>query len=217
MTRVFIYVVDRDFGFAPNPFHGICTLATCKPNIRSSAIVGDWVIGMGGARLNATGLCIFAMRISRKISFDDYWRAPEYRIKKPLRNGSKVMMVGDNIYSLDPVAGQWRQADSHHSNSDGSINTHNVSNDTKSNAVLVSDHFYYFGRSAPPVPDDVLGALGYRNRRGYRVFDLDGGGDRLVGWLRECWGSHLNRVSSDPFDFYRSDARYSAETDKVSS
>ncbi len=27
----------RDYGFAPNPFHGICTLATCKPVIRRVA------------------------------------------------------------------------------------------------------------------------------------------------------------------------------------
>lgn len=46
MPNVFIYVVDRDFGFAPNPFHGYCTLATCKPGIRKSAAMGDWVVGM---------------------------------------------------------------------------------------------------------------------------------------------------------------------------
>jgi len=48
MNSVFIYVVDRDFGFAPNPFHGYCTLATCKAKIRNQARVGDWVIGNGG-------------------------------------------------------------------------------------------------------------------------------------------------------------------------
>ena len=32
--KLFSYVVARDFAFAPNPFHGYCTLATCKPIIR---------------------------------------------------------------------------------------------------------------------------------------------------------------------------------------
>jgi len=36
------YVVARDYGFAPNPFFGFCTLATCKPRLRSVAQVGDW-------------------------------------------------------------------------------------------------------------------------------------------------------------------------------
>ena len=55
MSRVYMYVVDRDFGFAPNPFHGVCTLATCKPAIRKGARVGDWVIGMGGSRSQCDG------------------------------------------------------------------------------------------------------------------------------------------------------------------
>src|SRR5437016_3976950 len=76
MSKVYIYVVDRDFGFAPNPFHGICTLATCKPGIRKMASVGDWVIGLGGGRLKARGRCIFAMRVSRKLTFNEYWSNP---------------------------------------------------------------------------------------------------------------------------------------------
>lgn len=31
---LFSYIVRWDHGFAPNPFHGICSLATCKPGIR---------------------------------------------------------------------------------------------------------------------------------------------------------------------------------------
>ena len=101
MPSVFVYVVDRDFGFAPNPFHGYCTLATCKPRIRKTAQIGDWVIGMAGSRLNATGRCVFAMQITATISFDEYWANPIYNEKKPVRNGSRKMMVGDNIYHRD--------------------------------------------------------------------------------------------------------------------
>lgn len=35
--KVICYVIPFDSGFAPNPFHGICTLATCKPKVRLSA------------------------------------------------------------------------------------------------------------------------------------------------------------------------------------
>ncbi len=85
MSRVYIYVVARDFGFAPNPFHGTCTLATCKPGIRASASIGDWVIGVGGARLGATGKCIFAMQVSEKLTFDEYWIDVRFKDKKPVR------------------------------------------------------------------------------------------------------------------------------------
>src|SRR5687767_10285479 len=107
MGKVYIYVVARDFGFAPNPFHGYCTLATCKPGIRSKAEVNDWVIGIGGRRLKATGRCIFAMRVSKRITFNEYWSDPTYRDKKPVRNGSCKMMVGDNIYHYDSAKKKW--------------------------------------------------------------------------------------------------------------
>jgi len=35
--KVYSYIVAYDSGFAPNPFHGICTLACCKPTIRRTA------------------------------------------------------------------------------------------------------------------------------------------------------------------------------------
>src|SRR5262249_167212 len=98
MQNTYIYVVDRDFGFAPNPFHGVFTLGTCKPTIRRVANVGDWIIGMGGGRLRATGRCIFAMNVSEKLTFEEYWSDPRFQDKKPVRNGSKKMLVGDNIY-----------------------------------------------------------------------------------------------------------------------
>ena len=86
----YIYVVARDFGFAPNPFHGYCTLATCKPIIRRVAKVGDWVVGVGGKDLDATGRLIFAMQVTETMSFNDYWSSPEYRDKRPVRNGRLV-------------------------------------------------------------------------------------------------------------------------------
>jgi hypothetical protein len=43
MARIYSYVVRYDSGFAPNPFYGYCTLATCKPDIRRGAEVGDLV------------------------------------------------------------------------------------------------------------------------------------------------------------------------------
>ena len=210
-----MYVVDRDFGFAPNPFHGSCTLATCKPKIRKAATIGDWVVGMGGSRLSATGRCIFAMRVSSKLSFDQYWSAQAYKDKIPVRNGSMRMMIGDNIYHRVSGPLNWAQADSHHSNADGSVNAYNLANDTSVDAILVSDYFYYFGSGAPAVPRRVLDRIGYRNGRSHRVFDLAGSASRLVIWLECRFADSRNQVLADPFDFNRSVARYSVKTNRV--
>lgn len=44
--KYFFYILKHDSGFAPNPFYGFCTLATCKPEIRKQAEVGDWIVGL---------------------------------------------------------------------------------------------------------------------------------------------------------------------------
>ena len=209
-----MYVVDRDFGFAPNPFHGVCTLATCKPGIRSTAQIGDWVVGMGGERLNATGHCIFAMHVSDKITLDEYWSGPIYIDKKPARNGSSKMLVGDNIYHRDARSQEWQQADSHHSHPDGSPNIENLRRDTKCDKVLISRHFWYFGETAPKVPPDIIASIGFENGVGHRVYDYSRCA-RLIDWLKENFRSMLNRVQADPYDFHISDKRFAGHGSKI--
>ena len=41
MVKLYSYIVAVDSGFAPNPFHGFCTIATCKPRIRKTAEIGE--------------------------------------------------------------------------------------------------------------------------------------------------------------------------------
>ena len=209
-----MYVVDRDFGFAPNPFHGFCTLATCKPVIRKCAQVDDWVMGMGGSKLRACGRCVFAMRVTEKVTFDEYWSNPDFLDKRPVRNGSQKMMVGDNIYHHDQGSGGWQQANSHHSNEDGSINLYNLNRDTKADSVLISTNFYYFGKAAPVVPSDLLTRIGYRNRIGHRTFNEDDVAP-LLEWLQSTFKGSLNRVAGEPFDFEHSEKRYSGQGSKV--
>lgn len=210
---LYIYVVARDFGFAPNPFYGLCTLATCVPRIRASAQIGDWIMGVGGSRLRATGKCIYLMKVSEILTFNDYWSDPRFSLKKPMRNGSLVMMVGDNVYHQDAGNDQWIQSDSHHSNHDGTTNHKNLETDTSSENVLVSDHFYYFGKSAPTVD---LGSIGYKNHRNRSKKSL-GEGD-VADFIRDIEQNHkrkMNLVLDDPFDFQAASKRVDQATGKI--
>ena len=212
--RLYMYVVARDFGFAPNPFHGSCTLACCKPAIRSTAEVGDWVVGMGGSKLKAVGKCIFAMQVTQSMSFNEYWADPEFRSKRPVRNGSRRMMIGDSIYCRDNENNEWSQLNSHHSQPDGFPDASNIARDTSTDRVLVSKHFIYFGKKAPDVPEAILDALNYENRIGHRVYPLTEADD-LLSWIaKECEGD-FNRVLGDPYQFRMSGARYSAGRDRI--
>ncbi|WP_281842166.1 hypothetical protein [Sinisalibacter aestuarii] len=211
---VFVYVVARDFGFAPNPFHGFCTLACCKPRIRSVAQIGDWVFGVAGSELAQPGHCIFGMRISETLTFDEYWLDPRFEIKKPLRNGSRVMMLGDNIYHREGELHEWDQEDSHHSRPDGTPDASNVATDTQTNRVLISDDFTYFGTSAPLIPEQILNTLGYSNGRNHRRFDGTAA-QPLLSWFRDRAHRAGCQVVDDPFQFRRSSARFSSGSNKI--
>ena len=71
--RLFSYVVSRDYGFAPNPFYGTCTLATCKPEIRRTARAGDWIIGTGSKMQGREDHLVYVMKVAEKRTFSEYW------------------------------------------------------------------------------------------------------------------------------------------------
>ena len=168
--RLFSYVVARDYGFAPNPFGGTCTLATCKPEIRQRAAVGDWVAGLTSKRDRAVPGLVYVMRVDETLTFDDYWSDARFQGKKPNRTGSVKQLFGDNIYHRDS-SGQWQQRDSHHSLNSGAANQRNIDNDTKSNGVLISRHFAYWGSRALAVPQHFVDFDGQSIlvNRGYKV------------------------------------------------
>ena len=100
--RLYSYVVARDYGFAPNPFYGTCTLATCKPLIRRMASPGDWVIGTGAAGNLLTGHLVYAMQVTEVLTFDEYFDDVRFQTKKPNLGGSLKQAFGDNIYLSRP-------------------------------------------------------------------------------------------------------------------
>lgn len=214
-SYLYAYAITRDFGFAPNPFHGFCTLATCKPNIRKGAKAGDWVMGVGGSVLRAVKRkCIFLMEVSESLSFEEYWNDARFVHKKPCRNGSRVQMLGDNIYHKDDGGG-WIQEDSHHSNPDGTPNLVNLNRDTgRCDQVLVSDHFYYFGHEAIELN---LDSIGYGRIRDMKKIDLSSSteGRDLITSICTQNRSNRNMVTADPCQFQSSHQRVDQGTGKI--
>ncbi len=157
MTRIHSYVVRYDSGFAPNPFYNYCTLSTCKPNIRRSAKVGDWVVGSGSndRSVRRGGHLVYAMKVTESMTFDEYDRDPRFESKKPYRRGSRKQSCGDNIYFRVQTEVEWHQRDSFHSQPDGSHNPDHVERDTGVNRILISNDFVYFGGEGPEFPGDL--------------------------------------------------------------
>jgi hypothetical protein len=152
--RLYSYKVVYDIGFAPNPFHGTCTLATCKPKIRKGAAPGDWIVGVGSNAKETEGHLIYAMEVDEKLSFDAYWGDPRFECKRPDRRGSLKYRYGDNVYHRSPT-GVWVQEDCRHSLDDGSPNPDHVKRDTSADAVLVASRFTYWGGQGPQLAPEL--------------------------------------------------------------
>ncbi|MGN7726471.1 hypothetical protein ACTJIL_11750 [Luteimonas sp. 22616] len=152
--RLYSYVVRYDSGFAPNPFYGWCTLATCKPIIRRTAQVGDWIVGTGSGerRVQRGGYLVYAMCVTEVMTFRQYDADPRFQAKKPFRRGSRKQSCGDNIYYRDVADRCWLQRDSFHTAPDGSLKADHVTRDTGVDRILVSDQFVYFGGEGPRIP-----------------------------------------------------------------
>ena len=189
MTRIHSYVVRYDSGFAPNPFYSYCTLATCKPSIRRSANVGDWVVGSGSndRSVRRGGHLVYAMRVTEAMTFDEYGRDPRFESKKPYRNGSRKQSCGDNIYFRAAAGVAWQQRDSFHSRSDGSLNPDHVARDTGVNRVLISNDFVYFGGEGPAFPHELQDQHGRplcKTGIGLTAFDAAQLVGNLEQWIR---------------------------------
>jgi hypothetical protein len=202
--RLHSYVVARDFGFAPNPFYGVCTLATCKPGIRSVAEIGDWVMGTGSKTRGREKHIVYVMRVTGVMTFEQYWADARFERKKPNLRGSKKQAFGDNIYRRCTGAGQWCQVNSHHSLNDGSPNPLNITADTATNRIRFSSDFVYWGGSGPQLPeqflrygprhDSVCAGYGHKNRFPSEIVE------ELIAWIRS-----LNETGycGEPLDWRR--------------
>lgn len=152
---VFSYVIEHDLGFAPNPFHGACTLACCKPKIRKRAKVGDYIIGMGATKPKLRGHMSYWMRVDEIKTFDEYWKDKRFRRKRPVVGGTTIMRYGDNIYYRND-AGEFCQVDSFHSLENGEISLGDLHRDTgTTDKVLISREFAYWGRTGIKLPDEL--------------------------------------------------------------
>lgn len=201
MPILYSYIVAYDSGFAPNPFGRFCTLATCKPEIRKRASIGDWVIGTGSNRkgVRRGGFLVYAMRVGRTLTFSEYWNDPCFEEKKPNLNASYRMACGDNVYC--PLeGGGWHQLNSYHSKEDGSPIQKHIKRDTSVDRVLVSDDFVYFGAEGPAVPDILKNAGLVLSGRGQKKIKDPAIITKFESWLE---GLDVKGYQGRPFDMLK--------------
>ena len=165
MAKLYTYCIPFDDGAAPNPFWGICTLTICKPAIRRTAEIGDWIVGTGSKKStlgDITGKMVYAMRVSKVMTMQEYdeWTAIKLPNKIPdVKNPDVRRKLGDSIYDFSTRKPTQR------------IGVHGSSNtDTDLSGVnaLLSDHFFYFGDAPHQLPANLLKIV--HHTQGHRVW-----------------------------------------------
>lgn len=151
--RLFSYKQTHDTGFAPNPFHGVCTLATCKPRIRQKKRVGDWIAGFTSRRLNGDSVgherLVYLMRVAKKLPFEVYHTDPRFPAKIPVLGSERsVNTVGDNIYGRDDDGEIFQIKNRSHPPEERD-------KDTGGCFVLIGTTFAYFGSAPLFIPDEL--------------------------------------------------------------
>lgn len=95
------------------------------------------------------------MKVTEKITFNEYWNDSRFQVKKPHMNGGLKQAFGDNIYYYNKRKKQWHQENSHHSYEDGKVNNNNLERDTSIAYILISEHFFYFGANHVSIPESL--------------------------------------------------------------
>ena len=186
-------------GFAPNPFYGVCTLATCKPQIRESAEIGHYVAGFGSLQLGLKERLTYWMKVDEILSFDQYWNDKRFHAKRPQLAGSLMQCYGDNIYHRNLKTGVWIQEKSFHSDPANPKNGGNLKRDTgRTEKVLIGREFAYWGAAGPKAP--VKFGHMIPKGRPYRCRFSDKDRDAFIAWLE---GLNVRGFRSEPAGWSR--------------
>jgi len=168
--RYYVYKLTVDCGAAPCVHVGVLSVAICKPMIRSSAQVGDFLVGFAANSLHKDNRLIYVAKVTKKLTDGVYFRDSEYR-NRP-----------DCSFEWNGRAYQVRPGAKHHASKGHLPHDLGKPPDYPRANVLLSDEFRYFSDSLPEhykkrfpalgkAIDDL--AIGHRvNHRGAVLDDL---------------------------------------------
>lgn len=196
MARLYSYILRIDDGAAPNPFWGICTLTICKPAIRRTAQVGDWIIGTGsknsklrdGNTYDLSDSIVYAMKITDVKSLAEYDSFCRLHLKNKLPTWYTKdwrLRVGDCIYDYSEGANPKIRKGVH--------DEANKKKDLSGLHALLSNHFYYFGEEARTIPP-ALKSLIKRNQGHLKIEDPELI-SKFVKWIEKF---KKNKLYADP-------------------
>jgi len=196
MHRLYSYVLKSDNGSAPNPFWGNCTLTICKPAIRRTAKIGDWVIGTGSKNsklkdskmYDLAGSLVYAMKIGDKKTLEEYDKYCRSNLPDKIPrwfNSDWRKRLGDCVYDyskgVEPSVRMAVHKEQHRIK------------DLSGIYALLSTHFYYFGEEPRPIPAALKGIV--KKSQGHLVIEDSILIKKFERWIRKF---KKNKIYADP-------------------
>jgi hypothetical protein len=129
MNRIWRYVLAADNGMAPCAQDGMFSLTCCKPMIRRSACIGDWVVGFV-PKPKRRGHVAWAGRVS------EVFPSGEYEKRFSGRQDAIYRLVGSAAWGEQEVLVALRDDDYH-------ADEPSRSRDRSGKNALVFDPFWY--------------------------------------------------------------------------
>jgi hypothetical protein len=196
MKKLYTYCIPYDNGSAPNPYWGICTLVICKPVIRRTAQIGDWIVATGSKNDHSLGnisdKIVYAMKVTDKKTMRKYDEYCKENLKEKIPDmisGDFKKRRGDCIYDYSSGNEKPLQRKSVH-------NKDNVPTDLGGEYALLSNHFYYFGSEPVEMPEQFKEII--HNQQGHKSNANDRYKDEFVLWLEKEHKEKLNNPVQIP-------------------
>lgn len=178
---LYSYTIPYDDGAAPNPYWGKMTLAICKPVIRRTAKIGDWIVGTGSKNSplgDIRNSIVYLMKVTKVLTMQEYDQyCKRYLLNKipDIKNKDIRRHVGDCIYDF----------------SNGGIpklrqSVHGLGNrktDLGGDNVLLSEHFYYFGDHPLFLPKEFQSIL--KPNQGHKSASNNDIADDFIKWFMQ--------------------------------
>lgn len=140
---IYAYKLTCDNGGAPCIFRNLLSLSICKPRIRTSAQIGDWVLGFGGkSNPQLRGRLIYVAQITSVEDNGEYYAKEQYRGRP------------DCIYQRTPAGYKYVEGSHYHDPEDIE---HDLGAEPRFERarVLMSRRFCYFGGQQGPSLDPI--------------------------------------------------------------
>ncbi len=189
--NLYSYCIRLDDGAAPNPYWGVCTLTICKPVIRRTAQIGDWVVGVGSRNVNGkdySGRLVYAMKITDIKTLEEYDTFCTNKLPKKipdLDHKDYRRKVGDCQYDYSESYA-WQRPGVHRKK--------NRAKDLRGENSLLSKHFYYFGSKARKIPARF--SVLCRQGQGHQLQKNEKIKEAFIKWLERSF--EKNKLYGEP-------------------